>query len=82
MRLCKKLLKHPADFVERVVLTDEMFFIFHQKLSLENHGTWCQEHPHDFCETQIRKGENVLQPSVMAGFRFFIHSLTLMILLY
>ena len=59
-RFCEWLLEQPSDLVERIVWTDEKFFVLHQKPHRKNDGTWSEEHPHQICETKDRNDAKVM----------------------
>ena len=60
LKFCEWILAQPADFVQKVVWTDEKFFCLHQKHHRKNDGRWSAENPREIMETNNRNDLKVM----------------------
>ena len=57
---CEWLLTKEEEFVQRVIWTDEKFFILRQKPHRKNDGIWSVQNPRKIVETNDRNGIKIM----------------------
>jgi len=54
------ILEQADDFVQRIILTDDKFFVFHQRPNRKKDGKWAQRNPHEIIETNNRNDKKIM----------------------
>ena len=72
---CECLLALDEDFVQRIIWTDEKFFVLHQKWPWKNDSNLSRETFHEIIESNDINEKNILLPLWKQRFYWFMRSL-------
>lgn len=59
-QFCTWILEQPDNFAQRIIWTDEKFFVLHQRPNRKNDGKWAQRNPHEIVETNDRNDKKIM----------------------